>query len=147
MAVYNSLRLLKLLKSWRCLILKFVLPACSIVFGSHELFLNGALALLFFLKTILELGNVSLQLLETGLCVQLGLRREKERGNRGEWREEGREGGIGGFWFAEGLYPLLLLNNSQHFSNCGLTTLEVHWWNFGTEVLLQQFASSGSVNN
>lgn len=59
--------------------------------------MNGALALLFFLKTILELGNVSLQLLETGLCVQLGLRREKERGNRGEWREEGREGGIGGF--------------------------------------------------
>ena len=93
MAVCNSLRVLKLLKSWCCLILKLVLPACSIVLGSHELFLNSALALLFFFKTILELGNVSLQLLETGLCVQLGLRREKERGKRGEWRKERMEGG------------------------------------------------------
>ena len=53
--------------------------------------MNGALALLLFLKTVLELDNVSLQLLETGLCIHLCLRWEGEgRGERGGERGEGR---------------------------------------------------------
>ena len=49
----------------RCgLILKLVLQGGGIVLGRHELFLNATLALLFFFKAVLELGNVSLRLLQ-----------------------------------------------------------------------------------
>ena len=59
--------------------------------------MNGALALLLFLKTVLELDNVSLQLLETGLCIHLCLRWEGEgRGERGGEGREGREEEGGG---------------------------------------------------
>ena len=54
--------------------------------------MNGALALLLFLKTVLELDNVSLQLLETGLYIHLCLRWEGEEGREGGRGGEGREG-------------------------------------------------------